>query len=288
MEAAAHVPVPVVQTFHALGTVKRRHNGSADGSPTQRVAEERRLAMRADHIVATCSDERRELQHLGAGLDRISVVPCGVDRMQFSPRGPVAPRGARPRLVAVSRLVRRKGLDDVVAALPAIEDAELLIAGGPPADQLAESSEAQRLRDTARRAGVANRVKLLGGVPQQEVPALLRSADVAVLVPWYEPFGIVPVEAMACGVPFIGSAVGGLLDTVRHGVTGYLVPPHEPLALARAARRLLDDDALRRRMGRAGAEHARAYDWRSVAEATLDVYARVVQTSSQPLSGVAT
>jgi glycosyltransferase involved in cell wall biosynthesis len=288
VEAAAHTALPVVQTFHALGAVKRRHQGDADGSPPQRLAEERRLALRADHIIATCSDESRELGALGASAQRVSIVPCGVELDRFTQRGVCWERSARPRLVTVARLVQRKGLRDVVQALASIPDAELLIAGGPPRELLEDSDEACRLLRSARDAGVTHRVQLLGGVSRDRVASLLRSADVVVLAPWYEPFGIVPVEAMACGVPVVGTAVGGLLDTVRDGVDGVLVPPRQPDALAIAVQRLLGDPALRARMGRAGAARARAYDWEAIAAATLGVYDHVAETWSRPLSEVAT
>jgi glycosyltransferase involved in cell wall biosynthesis len=109
------------------------------------------------------------------------------------------------------------------------------------------------------------------------VPALLRSADVVVTTPWYEPFGIVPVEAMACGVPVVASAVGGMLDTVQPGVTGLLVPPRDPVALATAVASLLRRPAVRAAYGRAGAARARAdYSWESVAARTADAYRRTI------------
>lgn len=277
MEAAAHVGVPVVQTFHALGTVKRRHQGAADTSPDQRCGEERRLVRSVDHMVATCSDEVLELTAMGAQEDRITVIPCGVDTAVFHPHGTRLARGERRRIVAVSRLVPRKGLADLVRAVAEIPDAELLIAGGPPCADLGGCAEAVALRDVARSLGIAHRVRLLGALNRDDVPSLLRSADVVAGVPWYEPFGIVPVEAMACGVPFVGSAVGGLLDTVVDGVTGRLVPPRDPYAVAGAIRQLLDDGELRAAMGRAGAVRARQYEWDAIAERTRACYEDVVE-----------
>jgi glycosyltransferase involved in cell wall biosynthesis len=147
--------------------------------------------------------------------------------------------------VVVSRLVPRKGIDDVVATLPRLPGTELLVAGGPPAAALGDDAEAGRLRALARELGVADRVRLLGAVARCDVPPLLRSADVVACVPWYEPFGIVPVEAMACGTPVVGSAVGGLLDTIDDRRTGLLVPPRDPGAVAGAVARLLDNPSLR-------------------------------------------
>ncbi len=271
-------PPPLVQTFHALGAVKSRHQGRADTSPAERCSIEAELTRSVDHVVATCMDEVRELTALGGQPDRITVIPCGVDPLAFQPSGPAAPpRHGGYRIVVVSRLVPRKGIDDVVAALPSLPGTELLVAGGPPAHALAHDREARRLATLARRLGVHDRVRLLGAVARHEVPALLRSADLVACVPWYEPFGIVPLEAMACGIPVVGSAVGGLLDTVQHGRTGLLVPPHDPRAVAAAAARLLRNPSLCAHMGAEAAARVRQeYTWPQVARSTLDVYARFV------------
>jgi type III pantothenate kinase len=124
---------------------------------------------------------------------------------------------------------------------------------------------------------VADRVELRGRVERDDLPALLRSADVVVCAPWYEPFGIVPVEAMACGVPVVASAVGGMIDTVVDGVTGVHVPPRDPERLAGAIAPLLDDPERRAEYGRAGAARARRlYDWERIAASTLEVYKGMV------------
>src|SRR3954454_5360566 len=133
----------------------------------------------------------------------------------------------------------------------------LVIAGGPPGTELATDPDARRLRALARRCRVADRVRLVGGVQRDRIRSLLVSADVVVCVPWYEPFGIVPLEAMACGVPVVAAAVGGLTDTVYDGVPGVHVPPHEPDHLARVLVDLLADPDRRHRLGVAGAERAR-------------------------------
>ncbi|WP_277680948.1 glycosyltransferase [Saccharomonospora azurea] len=282
--ATRPLSVPVVQTFHALGVVKRRHQGAHDTSPTERIGLERLIGKHAARVAATCSDEVFELVRLGLSRSRMSIVPCGVDLDRFTPSGPVEPRTHRYRIVSVGRLVPRKGFDVAIAALRSLPETELIIAGGPQEGRLAEDKEAARLLRLTAELGVADRVHLRGQVPRADVPALLRSADVVVCTPWYEPFGIVPLEAMACGVPVVASAVGGLTDTVVDGVTGLHVPPKRPEALASAVRRLLSDAALRDAYGIAGADRARCrYSWDRIATDTMRVYERVVPAAA--LSG---
>jgi glycosyltransferase involved in cell wall biosynthesis/phosphoheptose isomerase len=277
--AAREVPVPVIQTFHALGVVKRRYQGDKDTSPDERLGIERDLVRRTDEIVATCTDETFELLRLGASRHRLTVVPCGVDLALFGADGPrETMRDGRHRLLCVGRLVERKGIGNVIEALAELPDAELVVAGGPPAAELDADPDVQRLRAVAERSGVADRVDLRGRVERADLPALLRSADAVVCAPWYEPFGIVPLEAMACGVPVVASAVGGMIDTVVDGVTGIHVPPRDPERLAAALRSLLAQPERRAAIGRAGVRRARRlYDWGRVATATLDVYARHVR-----------
>ncbi|MET8764507.1 glycosyltransferase [Lentzea sp. NPDC004782] len=266
--------IPVVHTYHALGTVKRRYQGAQDTSPHERITMERLVGHEVDAIAATCDDEVDELIVMGLRRRKITVVPCGVDTKLFSPAGPVAGRSAPHRIVSVGRLVRRKGFDDLIAALPLVPDTELVIAGGPP--DLKSDPEAQRLLAFAESHGVSDRVHLVGQVPRTDMPALLRSADVVACVPWYEPFGIVPLEAMACGVPVVASAVGGLTDTVVNGVTGLLTPPREPRSLARALRKVIGDPSRGMAYGIAGQDRVDArYTWDEVAARTELIYRRV-------------
>jgi D-inositol-3-phosphate glycosyltransferase len=275
LEAARPRGIPVVQTFHALGCVKRREQGVKDTSPRERADLESMLVRELDHILATCSDEVFELVRLGGDPHRITVVPCGVDLNRFTPDGPAEHRLSRAghRLVVVSRLVERKGIGNVIAALADLPDTELVIAGGPDRADLDRDPEARRLLRLAHDVGVDERVELRGRVPRSDVPPLLRSADVVVCAPWYEPFGIVPLEAMACGRPVVATAVGGQVDTVVHEVTGLHVPPRQPAAIAAAVGHLLTHPAVARTMGRAGALRARArYGWPRIAAATLASY----------------
>jgi D-inositol-3-phosphate glycosyltransferase len=288
LTAGRPLGLPVVQTFHALGVVKRRHQGAKDTSPPSRLRDERFLAREADRIVATCSDEVFELVRMGADLRRITVVPCGVDLGRFRPDGPAEPRDpGRSRLLVVSRLVERKGIGSVITALAELPGTELVVAGGPPARRLAEDPEARRLAALAERLGLAGRVRFRGQVEPDDLPALYRSADLVVCVPWYEPFGIVPLEAMACGVPVVASAVGGLVDSVVDGVAGVHVPPRRPDLLASVLAGLLADPARRAALGAAGARRARRrYRWDRIARGTLDVYAGLTAVSTARASQV--
>jgi len=194
LQAAERLDLPVVQTFHALGVVKRRHQGARDTSPPERQAIERELLRCCTGVIATCRDEREELRALGGDPDRVRIVPCGVDLGRFRPEGRAWRRRAGcARVVAVTRLVARKGLAELIEALARLEGVELLVAGGPERSALDADPEAQRLRAVASRCGVADRVTLLGRVEREEVPALLRSAVLVACCPCYEPFGIVPV-----------------------------------------------------------------------------------------------
>jgi glycosyltransferase involved in cell wall biosynthesis/phosphoheptose isomerase len=280
LRAAAPLGIPVVQTFHALGVVKRRYQGDKDPSPPGRVEIEKDVLRHADQIVATCTDEVFELIRLGAGAPRLSVIPCGVDLRLFRPEGGREHRTpGRRRLACIGRLVERKGIGNVISALALLPDTELVIAGGPRSADLDDDPDVQRLAMLAEEAGVADRVELRGRLTRDEVPPLLRSCDALVSVPWYEPFGITPLEAMACGVPVVASAVGGLIDTVVDGLTGVHVPPRDPERLAAELAPLLADEQRRTDYGRAGTQRARRlYDWNRVAAATLDVYARIARS----------
>jgi type III pantothenate kinase len=274
LRARASTRIPVVQTFHALGVVKRRHQGAADTSPPERLACEEHIARTVDAVIATCSDEVRELLALGADPGRLHIAPCGVDLDAFRP-GPSL-RTLRRRILSIGRLVERKGVHTVIEALPHVPGAELVVAGGPDERELDGDPHVRALREAALEHGVADRVRFIGRVGRADVPALLRSADVVACVPWYEPFGIVPLEAMACGVPVVGAAVGGLLDSVVDGVTGVLVPPRDAAATAAALNRVLGDEEFRRRLGQAAAAHvAERFGWPRVAALTEAVYARV-------------
>jgi D-inositol-3-phosphate glycosyltransferase len=306
VKAARPLGIPVLHTFHALGVVKKREQGVRDTSPPERSELETGLlsnpyhgeldrqgagSLGVDRILATCPDEVFELLRLGADRERVTVVPCGVDVSLFTPDGAAASRvpeardrearaGGTGRILYVGRLVERKGIGNLITALADVPGAELVIAGGPDPARLDADTDVRRLQALAGRYQVRDRVRFLGRVDHAELPALYRSADVVACVPWYEPFGIVAVEAMACGVPVVVAAVGGLADTVIHNATGLHVPPRQPEMIAAALRRLLDDPVLRQLFGTAGRARAvRHYAMDRVVTSTLRAYAATMASS---------
>ena len=275
--AARQCRIPVVQTFHALGTVKRRHQGSADTSPAQRAGYERALGRAVDRVVVQCQDEVRELVRLGVPRTQMALVPSGVNSERFTPDGPVADRDPnRPRILTVGRVVERKGFGDLVQAMRYVPGAECVIVGGTPGTRPEDDPYARRLRELAERCKVSDRVKLIGAVPAADMPRWYRSADVLAATPWYEPFGLTPLEAMACGVPVVGTAVGGITDTVVDGLTGDLVPARDPHALGGVLRRLVNDRVRRFAYATAALDRARqCYSWKRAASQLGAVYAAV-------------
>jgi D-inositol-3-phosphate glycosyltransferase len=283
VDATRSLGIPVVQTFHALGTVKRRWQGPADTSPAPRIRVETMVARSVAGVIATCADEVVELEAMGVDPRRVSIVPSGVDTDSFTPEGPTAARTDASRLLVIGRLVARKGLGDVLAALTRLPGVELVVVGGPDAGDLAGDPAAAAVGQQAEGLGVADRVRLVGRADRGEVSAWIRSADVVVCAPWYEPFGIVPLEAMACGVPVVGTAVGGLVDTVVDGVTGLLVPPRCPERLAAALGDLLSDPERRARLGAAGRSRVVAgYGWPEIARKTEIDYRRIIRSAATP------
>jgi D-inositol-3-phosphate glycosyltransferase len=268
---------PVLHTFHALGVVKRRHQGVEDTSPAEREWLEPRVGRSVAGVIATCSDEAFELKKLGVPPRNITVIPCGVDLDHFSPEGRREERGRRYRVLSVGRLVPRKGVGTVIEAIASLAeqgiDVELVVVGGGGGPDGGQDPEVRRLEGIAADHGVADRVELRGQLPQSALPAVYRSADVVVCAPWYEPFGIVPLEAMACGIPVVASSVGGLIDSVVDGGTGRHVPPRDVTAVADAVRGLLLDEQLRGRLGEQGRKRMTGrYAWSRIAADTERTY----------------
>jgi glycosyltransferase involved in cell wall biosynthesis len=283
--------IPFVITFHALGHVRRLAQGAADGFPPARVRIESMLMRQADRIIAECAQDRHDMQELyGAEPGRITVAPCGFDPEEL---WPVARDEARARLglpqdkflvLQLGRMVPRKGVDTVIQGVAMLRardkvDAELLVVGGD-IDRAhgRDVLEMARLRTLAAQLGIGEHVRFTGQQPRSELRYYYSAADAFVTTPWYEPFGITPVEAMACARPVVGSEVGGIKSTVLNGVTGFLIPSRDPQAVAERLAVLQQNPQLARDMGEQGLRRAyQHYTWRIVAQQAAAIYAGVLQ-----------
>jgi D-inositol-3-phosphate glycosyltransferase len=294
----AVLAVPLVVTFHALGLIRREHQGEVDGFPPERIAIEQRVVREADRIIAECPQDQADLvRAYGADASRLSMVPCGVDLHEFGPGDQAQARRALGLaehefiVLQLGRMVPRKGVDNVIQAMSHLGDgrpARLLVVGGNSADPNdGQTPEITRLRELAQQCGVAPRVTFIGQRQRDALRNFYLAADVFVSTPWYEPFGITPLEAMACGTPVVGSDVGGIRYTVTEGVTGHLVPPREPQALAQRLEQLRANPALAAAMGRAGVHRVRSrFTWDRVATDLLDVYRNAARRCVVPHPGM--
>ncbi len=282
-EAKRDLGLPFAQTFHALGEIKKREQGDADTSPPERQDTELRILEEADVVLATCPAEVEDLTILyGAQRSQLALVPCGVDVEKFRA---VDRRKARkelglakkPTVVYVGRLVPRKGVDTLIEAfalLPGKLDAQLVIVGGTPG--VLESPETKRLSTLASTLGVEEHVIFTGSRPQKDLYRYYGAADVSVSVPHYEPFGMTPLEAMACATPVVGSRVGGIKTSVADGKTGFLVPPKNAEALADRLLRLLSDENLRDSMGHAARRRIeKHYTWERIAALAAATFSEI-------------
>ena len=279
---------PVAHMFHTLGALKNRVARRADEvEPPERIRAEERIAGAADRIVAANPAERAHLAwYCGADVARVRVIPCGVDLELFRPgdagraRARLGLAGDRI-LLFVGRLAPIKGLETLLRALAAMKadgaarmDLRLVVVGGDKEDRW--DGEGARLRQMARDIGVGASVDFRGPQPQDVLPDYYAAADLCLMPSLYESFGMVALEAMACGVPVVGSRVGGLAVTIQDEATGLLVPDGDVGALTRAVTGLLADDRRRRALGRQAVEWARRFAWPCIARAVTDLYAELV------------
>jgi len=279
--------IPLVMTFHALGLVRREHQKEADAFPVQRIDIERQLVQQSDRVIAECPQDADDLVRLyGASGERITTVPCGVDMHEFFPACRAEARHALGLgddefvILQLGRMVPRKGVENVIRALallPPRVKARLVVVGGESADPNdGRTPEITRLCGIARECGVGERVSFTGQRQREHLHAFYNACNVFVTTPWYEPFGITPLEAMACARPVVGAEVGGIKHSVVDQSTGFLVPPRDPQALADRLLRLHDDTQLADEMGRAGLRRVRTqFTWDLVARDLADVYDEV-------------
>jgi glycosyltransferase involved in cell wall biosynthesis len=213
---------------------------------------------------------------MGLPNAQVACVPTGVDVEAFRPDGYVAKRKKQVRLVTVG-LADYRGLDLLLRCLAELPGAELVIVGGPAADDLESDRGYRILAKLAAHLGITERVQFAGHVSEQALPRLLKSADLLVSAARYEPQGGIAIRAMACGVPVVATAIGSYADAVIDGTCGLLVPAERPAALARKLRELLASPMRLAAFGIAAADRARSrYAWERIAAETTVVYEKAV------------
>jgi D-inositol-3-phosphate glycosyltransferase len=284
--------IPFVVTFHALGIIRRIFQGAHDGFPPERIQIEKRITEEADCIIAECPQDKKDLvRYYHADPNKIVVIPCGFSNKEFYPVDKETARGtlnispSEKILLQLGRMVQRKGVDNVIRSLAHLQrngcDCKLIIVGGESAaDYFDSDPEIQRLKYISAVEGVADNIVFAGRKSRDQLKFYYSAADIFITTPWYEPFGITPLEAMACGVPVIGSNVGGIKYSVADGKTGYLVPPNDPCALAEKVAALLNDSELRETMKINGLQRVnKMFTWRNVCNQLGDLYMNVADTA---------
>jgi D-inositol-3-phosphate glycosyltransferase len=285
--------VPYVQMFHTLGRLKNAAR-SSEREPGLRLAWEERIIAEADRVVVANPVERAQMVWFdGAHPDQITVIPCGVDTDLFHPMDQRAARerlglSPSPLLLYVGRLTPIKGIETLLGAVRLLtvekgrRDLILLVIGGDTDEP--ENGHVAFLRRRVDLLGLGGVVRFLGPQPQERLRLYYAAAHLTVMPSYYESFGMVALEAMACGSPVVASRVGGLTTTVRDGVTGFLVPDGDVHALADRLGHVLADPEMRQRLGREGVSWAAQHRWSCVAEAVCREYAALVPRADAPLA----
>jgi D-inositol-3-phosphate glycosyltransferase len=283
---------PFVQMFHTLGHMKKRIARSPDSSltPDTRIHYETKITGWANYIIAATPAEQSQLLWLyRADRRKIVVIPPGVNTEHFRPLPSAQARerlgipAHQKLLLFVGRIEPLKGVDNILRALHLIyqarpdllDDARLVVIGGDVADS--NNYELTRLRQMSEQFGLARIVEFVGAKEQHQLPYYYAAALAVIMPSDYESFGLVALEAMACGAPVIASQVGGLAFLIQDGKTGFLVPVREPAALAERITFLLNNPQFRRSMGQAAAALAQSYGWSAIADRLLSVFAGVIE-----------
>lgn len=285
--------IPFVVTFHALGYIRKIHQGSQDKFPSERIEIEKQIVKEADHIIAECPQDKEDLMlYYEAPSNKITIIPCGFNPHEFYPMDRLLARmvlkldPAEHVILQLGRIVPRKGVDNVIRAMGRLKRtstaARLVIVGGETDSIDPESNpEIGRLQQIAKEENVVEMVTFTGRKQRDILKYYYAAADVFITTPWYEPFGITPLESMACGTPVIGSNVGGIKFTIEDGKSGYLVPPNDPDALAIKIYELLHDETLRLKMKENCIKRVNTlFTWSKVTELMALLYERILQENS--------
>jgi D-inositol-3-phosphate glycosyltransferase len=282
---------PILHMFHTLGEMKNRiARSDAEREGPYRVEGEKRVLKRADRLIVATEAEKAQLQWLYKGdVRKMDVIPPGVDVCHFYPipkdeaRQFIGLASNQRMVLFVGRIEPLKGVDTLIRAMSCLKFQEVghpvylaIIGGEPEADPEKMTAEMARLQQLCDDLAMGQTVVFLGKRAQDTLPYYYSAADVLVMPSFYESFGMVALEAMACGAPVVASQVGGLAFLVRDGETGFTVPEGDPAALCDKLTLLLNDNDLQARMGQRAAEYAQGYDWEKIAGRIVDVYKGLV------------
>ncbi|MFW5713830.1 MAG: glycosyltransferase [Brevefilum sp.] len=285
--------VPFLQMFHTLGMMKQRIGQTEEEREGDfRVRGESRVMETADRIIAATEAECSQLENLyGLNHQKVTIIPPGVDTHHFYPIPPDEAKEAigissQDRMALfVGRIEPLKGVDTLIRAMAILKrrcksfacpDYLVIIGGDPEGETEKISDEMKRLQALCSELGLNDIVVFLGKRGQQTLPYYYSAAEVVVMPSFYESFGMVALEAMACGTPVIASQVGGLAFLVKDGETGFFIPAQDPEALAEKLRLLFVDHDLRAQFGQAAAEYAKNFSWELITEKMLKVYREMV------------
>lgn len=273
----AQLGIPHVATFHTLGEVKNRVR-PAEMEPALRLEVEKKAIPIVDALIAFTTDEKDNLISIyGAQPEKVKVIPCGIDMDLFRPmdkgkaRSELSLPNSSKILLFAGRIQPFKGIDILLRAVSCLLDDQklrLFIIGGDSESD----DELTRLRTLSTELGLDGKVTFCGAMEHGEMPLFYSAADICVVPSYHESFGLVAVEALACGTPVVASCVGGLATIVKDGETGYLIDELSPEAFAQRLELLLSDERLRRRMRDAARPSVMTYEWSIVSRQVLNVY----------------
>ena len=280
---------PIVQTFHTLGHVKNQIAAPNEREPQRRIDGETDIVQFADQLTAaTLAEQEQLVKHYSADPRKITIIPPGVDLTMFHPHSPEDAKeriGVKPcnrMILFVGRVEPLKGIDTLLRAMALLahecpawaKDICVAIIGGDPTRT--DNEEMERLKAIRAELGITDLVTFLGAHDQDKLHHYYSAAEMVIMPSHYESFGMVALEAMACGTPVIASEVGGLAHLVRNDKNGLHVPDSDPVALAQAIARLAEDHDLRERMGRAAHLYAQQYSWECIADRMMAFYGKAL------------
>lgn len=293
--------IPLVVTYHSLGLLKKKAMGDKDTSPTERLEIERLIMNKADSIIATSPQEKISMKiEYEPKKNNIVVIPCGVNLNRFFPIDKEIARkklglGLGKKIVLFAgKMERRKGGLTVVAAIAKIKkdwpeiynQMEVYMFCGDPRKTLKKEKQEQSykviLKSAIKEAKIEDRTKLMHGIEQNKLHYYYCASNVIIMPSYYEPFGMVAVEALASGTPVVASNVGGLKWTIEDGITGFHAEPKNAIKFARCIVKILSDPELEERLGKNGVIRVKQnFNWSIVAEKILEVYKELIENNTE-------